>query len=126
MTDFKGLRVLVVEDETPIAMMIEDMLQDMGCIVVGSAATIESALRLVERGGFDFALLDFNLGGRNAQEVADALVAKGIPFAFGSGYGRAGLPSHLKDRPVLQKPFLGDDLERAVRQGLCARQRPVS
>jgi len=120
MTSFQGLRVLVVEDETPIAMMIEDMLADMGCVVAGSVGTIEDALRRVSQGDFEFALLDLNLRGRNAQEVADALVAKGVPFAIGSGYGRAGLPPHLKDRPVLQKPFLSDDLERVMRESLRA------
>jgi CheY-like chemotaxis protein len=121
MTSLQALRVLVVEDETAIAIMIEDMLADMGCVVAGSVGTIEDALRRIDKGGFDFALLDLNLGGRSAQDVADALVAKGIPFAFGSGYGRAGLPAHLKDRPVLQKPFLSDDLERVLRESL----RPV-
>lgn len=126
MTPFQGLRVLVIEDETPIAMMIEDMLQDMGCVIAGSAATIEAALQRVETGGFDFALLDLNLGGRNAREVADALVAKETPFVVGSGYGRAGLPAHLKDGPVLQKPFSSDDLERVIRQALPERARTSS
>jgi CheY-like chemotaxis protein len=121
---FQGLRVLVVEDEGPIAMMIEDMLQDMGCMVVDSVATIEQALQRIEKGGFDFAFLDMNLGGRNAEAVADALVARDIPFAFGSGYGRAGLPAHLQDRPVLQKPFLSMDLERVIRD--CLREKRLA
>jgi CheY-like chemotaxis protein len=121
MDSLQGLRVLVVEDEAPIAMMIEDMLEDMGCVVAGSVATVDDALQSVEKGGFDFVLLDLNLCGRNAQAVADALAAKHIPFAVGSGYGRAGLPVHLQNRPVLQKPFLGIDLERAIRLGVSGR-----
>jgi CheY-like chemotaxis protein len=115
MTAFHGLRVLVVEDEALIAMHIEDMLEQMGCQIAGSAAAVPEALKLVAQGGFDFALLDMNLGGTRVEAVADALQAGQIPFAFASGYGAAGLPAHLQDRPVLQKPFLGADLERVMR-----------
>ncbi|MBV8800821.1 MAG: response regulator [Alphaproteobacteria bacterium] len=120
MTPLEGLRVLIVEDEAPIAMMIEDMLQEMGCVVAGAAANVEDALRQVENGAFGFAFLDLNLGGRSAEGVADALAAKQIPFAIGSGYGRSGLPAHLQGRPVLQKPFLSAELERAMREALGA------
>jgi CheY-like chemotaxis protein len=122
MNCIQGLRVLVVEDEAAIAMMVEDMLQDFGCVVAGSAATIEQALERVEKGGFDFAFLDLNLGGISAEPVADALAARNIPFAFGSGYGRAGLPLHLQSRPMLQKPFLSAELERVLRESLSERR----
>jgi CheY-like chemotaxis protein len=126
MTALAGLRVLVVEDEAPIAMLIEDMVQDMGCVVAGSAATVSEALKLVKNGGFDFALLDMNLGGAKVDAVADALAAGGIPFAFASGYGRGGLSGHLQNRPVVQKPFLTADLEKAIRQSLGVARAPAS
>jgi CheY-like chemotaxis protein len=114
----QGLRVLVVEDEGPIALMIEDMLQDMGCVVVGSAASVGEAQKLVAHGGFDFALLDMNLGGAKGESVADALAAAKIPFVFASGYGLAGVPPHLQGRPVLPKPFLISDLRRLMLESL--------
>ena len=121
MTSLGGVRVLVIEDEAPIALMIEDMILDMGCDIAGSAASVDDALGCVKAGGFDFALLDINLGGVSAEAVADALVKTGVPFAFASGYGRAGLPAHLQDRPVLRKPFTGADLEKVLRDNLRAR-----
>jgi CheY-like chemotaxis protein len=126
MTGLEGLRVLVVEDEAPIAMLIEDMVQDMGCVVAGFAATVPEALKLAKNGSFDFALLDMNLGGARVDEVAEALAARGIPFAFASGYGRGGLSGPLQDRPVMQKPFLSADLEKMIRQSLGAARAPVS
>jgi CheY-like chemotaxis protein len=118
MKSLDGVRVLVIEDEAPIALMIEDMLQDMGCVVAGSAAAVNEALRCVEAGGFDFALLDVNLGGTSAEAVADALVRSGIPFAFASGYGQAGVPAHLRARPVLGKPFNSAELKKVLCENL--------
>jgi CheY-like chemotaxis protein len=121
MMSLEGVRVLVIEDESPIALMIEDMLQDMGCAIAGSAATVDDALGCVEAGGLDFALLDVNLGGTSAEAVADALIKAAVPFAFASGYGRAGVPAHLQDRPVIRKPFTGADLEKVLRDNLCSQ-----
>jgi CheY-like chemotaxis protein len=116
MSTLHGLRVLVLEDEAAIALMIEDMVEALGCSLAGSAATVAEALRLVHRGGFDFALLDMNLGGTPAEPVADALAAAGIPFLFATGYGQQGLPARFKTRPVIQKPFLTAQLERMIRE----------
>lgn len=117
----KGLRVIVIEDEGPIAMMIEDMMQELGCVVVGSAASVAQAQGLVERGGFDFALLDMNLRGARVEAVADALSAGGVPFVFASGYGQACVPANLQGRPVLAKPFLISDLKLSMLQALQGR-----
>jgi CheY-like chemotaxis protein len=122
----QGLRVLVVEDEGPIAMMVEDMFLDMGCQVTGLAATVPQALELVKQGGFDFALLDMNLNGIKVEPVADALAAGGVPFAFASGYGRAGLPVQFQDRPVVQKPFVSADLEKVVHASVAGFQPSAS
>jgi CheY-like chemotaxis protein len=109
-----GLRVLVVEDEGPVAMLVETMLEDLGCAVVLSAASVREALELVGRGGFDVALLDVNLAGEKVFPVADELRRLGVPFAFASGYGADGLRPDLKDAPIIQKPFQLGDLEAAL------------
>jgi CheY-like chemotaxis protein len=110
----KGLQVLIVEDEGPVALLIEDMLEDLGCTVVGSAASVAEALRLVEAGGYDVALLDVNIAGQSVLPVAEALVRRGAPFAIASGYGPAGVPDSLRRVPVIQKPFRRQELEDAL------------
>lgn len=120
MKTLSSLKVLVVEDEALVSMLIEDMLTDMGCTIVGPAAEIEEALRLAGSAEMDAALLDVNLGGRPIFPVADALKARGVPFAFASGYGEAGLSEDHRGSTVLQKPFREADLRR-VFEGLVAQ-----
>ena len=114
-----GLKVLVVEDEMLVSMLVEDMLSDLGCTVVGPAAELEEAMTLAQSADIDLALLDVNLGGRPIFPVADALKARGVPFAFASGYGEAGLSEDHRGAAVLQKPFREADLAKALR-GLVA------
>ena len=114
MKTLSSLKVLVVEDEALVSMLVEDMLTDLGCSIVGPAAEIEEALRLAGSAEIDAALLDVNLGGRPIFPVADALKARGVPFAFASGYGAAGLEDGHRGAPILQKPFRQADLERAL------------
>ncbi|MAK81983.1 response regulator [Phenylobacterium sp.] len=109
-----GLRVLVVEDEMMVSMLIEDMLSDLGCKVVGPASRLEEAITLVESHEIDCAVLDVNLGGQPIFPLADILRAKGAPFAFATGYGDAGLRDVDKGAPVLQKPFRESDLARVL------------
>jgi CheY-like chemotaxis protein len=120
MKSLSALKVLVVEDEALVSMLVEDMLTDLGCLVVGPAAEIEEALRLVGDADIDAALLDVNLGGRPIFPVADALKARGVPFAFASGYGEAGLSEAHRGALVLQKPFREADLRRVLEE-LAAR-----
>jgi CheY-like chemotaxis protein len=82
-----GLRILIAEDEALVAMMIEDIVTDLGCTVVGPAASVARALALIDGERLDGALVDLNLGGEHARPIAEALVARGIPFVFVSGYG---------------------------------------
>jgi CheY-like chemotaxis protein len=117
-TELRGVRVLVVEDEGLVAMLIEDLLEDLGCTVAGSAATLAEAMELVQRGGFDFALLDVNLAGEKVAIVAEALDRRDVPFAFASGYGRTGLPVGFQNRPILQKPFHQRQLAAIIRAAL--------
>ena len=108
-------RVLVVEDEMLIGMLLEDMLTDMGHEVAAVVPRLKDALAAVERESFDLAVLDVHLHGESAFPVADALIAKGVPFIFATGYGERGLPDSYRGRPVLQKPFARDDLERLLK-----------
>ena len=98
--------ILVLEDEMMIAMLLEDMLGDLGCAVLGPVATADSALALLEESTVNAALLDVNLShGKSSYPVADALTTRGIPFAFVTGYGANILEPRYRDRPTLQKPF---------------------
>ena len=109
-----GLRVLVVEDEMMVSMLIEDMLTDLGCTIVGPASRLEEAMQLARDSELDCAVLDVNLGGQPIFPVADLLREKGAPFAFATGYGDAGLRDVDKGSPVLQKPFREADLARVL------------
>jgi DNA-binding response OmpR family regulator len=108
-------RILVVEDEMLIGMLLEDMLTDMGYEVAAIVPRLKEALAAVERESFDLAVLDVHLHGESAFPVAEALIAKGVPFIFATGYGERGLPENYRNRPVLQKPFAKDDLERSLK-----------
>jgi CheY-like chemotaxis protein len=100
-----GRRVLIVEDELMIRMLLEDMLAQLGHKVTASATRVEEAIKAATSGDFDVAILDVNLEGQPVSAVADALVARGMPFLFATGYGQRGLPEQHRDRPILKKPF---------------------
>jgi CheY-like chemotaxis protein len=105
-----GRRVLVVEDEMLVVMMIEDMLADLGCKSVTSAATVDKALALIDAQVFDAAMLDMNLNGNDSQLVAEALSARGVPFVYSTGNTCHGTRDGYSDRPVLKKPFKYEEL----------------
>ncbi len=88
-----------------ILMIIEDMLNNLGCASVTVAATVDQAIAHVDAKVFDAALLDVNLNGINSYPVADALAARGVPFVFSTGYSVNGLREDYRDRPVLTKPY---------------------
>jgi CheY-like chemotaxis protein len=115
MNDLSGVRVLVVEDEGAIALLLEDMLETLGCVVVASVGRLEQAQNEARRVAVDVALLDVNIVGGPVFPVVPTLIERGIPFAFSTGYGAAGIPAHLADRPVLGKPYAMKDLERTLR-----------
>jgi CheY-like chemotaxis protein len=110
-----GRRVLVVEDEMLILIMIEDMLADLGCESVTAAATVSQAVALIEAEIFDVAMLDMNLNGNNSYVVADALAARDVPFVFSTGYSGHDMRDGHRDRPVLKKPFIEKDLAEILR-----------
>jgi CheY-like chemotaxis protein len=101
-------RVLVVEDEPLIRILLEDMLGELGYTVAAEAARIEEALEATKNADL-LRILDVNLDGEPASPVADALVARGTPFVFATGYG--DLPKPYRDRPTLRKPFQIDGLK---------------
>jgi CheY-like chemotaxis protein len=114
-------RVLVVEDEMIVAWLLEDMLTDLGCTVVGPAARVDQALAMIDAESIDAALLDLNLNGEMSYPVADALAARGVPFVFSTGYDKDRLPDGYRGVPVLQKPYrpseLADALAKLLMQG---------
>ena len=104
-----GLRVLLVEDEIMVALLLEEMLAELGHTVVGPVARVQPALEMVQREPMDVAILDVNINGNEVYPVAEALAARDIPFAFVTGYG-GKLRGLYCDRPRLQKPFRRRDL----------------
>ena len=87
----RGLRVLIVEDEVLISMLLEEILGELGCEVVGTPSTVAAALDIIDRTALDAATLDLNLAGEDSDPVAVALAARGTPFVFATGYGGAGI-----------------------------------
>jgi CheY-like chemotaxis protein len=108
-----GLRVLLVEDESVVAMLVEDILGELGCEVIGPVAQISKAVEMARHESLDAAILDVNLNGHDVYPVADALAARNIPFIFATGYGRDSLRPPYDDRPLLQKPFQQHDIDAA-------------
>jgi CheY-like chemotaxis protein len=110
----KGARVLVVEDELMIRMLLEDMLGELGYTVTAQAARVDEALVAVKNAAFDVAILDVNLNGQTIAPVAEALDARGMPFVFATGYGDVALPEAYRNRPTLKKPFHADGLSQSL------------
>lgn len=113
MSSLQGRRVLLVEDESMIAMLIEDMLLDLGCEVV-VAMRLDQALAQVHGRAFDLAVLDVNLGEARSYPVADLLAERGTPFMFATGYGLEGLEKAYQTVPVVQKPYQRAQLQHLL------------
>lgn len=110
----EGAAILIVEDEPLVAMLLEDMLGELGVAVVGPATHLEDGLRLAQDGGFDAAILDINLGGNRSFAIADELDRRGIRFSFATGYGNAGVEGRYQHIPLLTKPYMADDVRRLI------------
>lgn len=111
-------KVLVIEDEALVGMLLEDMLQDIGCTTVELVPRFDDAMHAAEHGEFDLAVLDVNLNGISSFPIADRLIARGVPVVFATGYGKAGMDPRYAAIPTLQKPFFFGDLERVVLSAL--------
>jgi CheY-like chemotaxis protein len=107
-------RILVVEDEPLIAMLVEDWLAELECEPVGPAASVPVALGLVERMELDGAILDVSLDGVDSFAVADALLARRVPFAFATGHGVARIVERFRDAPTLVKPYEFEHVREVV------------
>ena len=113
-------RVLVVEDESLVAMDIEDAIGGLGHDVVGPIAELHEALAAAADGALCCAILDINIRGGLSYPVADILLERGVPVLLLSGYYEATLPERLHGVTLLAKPFTGEQLETEIRN-LCAR-----
>lgn len=109
-----SLKIFVVEDEMTIALMIEDMLTDMGHRIAGVAMRLPQATRMAQNVEADVAILDINLDGRRSFPVAQMLRERGVKLLFASGYGSPGLEPPFLDEIVLKKPFAPNDLRAAI------------
>ena len=113
-----GSSILVVEDEPLIAMLLEDIFDDLGCRMAGTASTLRQAQDMAASTDAHAAILDVNLGGDPVFPVAEQLVARNIPIVFSSGYGASGLPPKWQGFPTLPKPFMQDQVEAVLRKVL--------
>lgn len=110
-----GRRILIVEDDPYITLALEETLAESGLVVIGAARTLATALRLATEAPVELALLDVNIGQERIDPVADALRARGCPFVFTTGCGRAGLPEAYADAPIVEKPFYLEEIMGALR-----------
>ena len=113
-----GAAILIVEDNAFIGAALEEMLAEQGLKVLGVAKNIKEALGLAAAPEVALGLLDVNLGDQRIDPVAELLQARGVPFVFATGYGRAGLPEAFRDRPVIEKPFYIEEILRTLRDTL--------
>ena len=119
-----GLKVLVVEDEALVSMLLEDMLSDLGCEIVGPIMRLAEALQAAEDRAqrIDIAILDVNLAGERSFPVAAALEARGCLFVLSTGYDDGGIDERWRARPMLRKPFLPQELEQALYEALAGEE----
>jgi two-component SAPR family response regulator len=119
-TALVGVRVLLVEDEMIVSVLLEDILADAQCVIVGPFARLPEALASARNDALDLAVLDVNLAGVKVYPVAEVLAERGIPFMLLSGYGQTAVPSDHPDWQVCSKPIrperLVSILEKLVRQ----------
>jgi DNA-binding response OmpR family regulator len=111
---FAGVRILLVEDETAVSFVIEDMLKELGCASIWHASGVNQAIALLRDRQPDAAVLDVNLAGEPGYPIAEQLESAHIPFLFATGYGRNGIPAQWASKPTIQKPFRYDALAQAL------------
>lgn len=114
MNPVEAPRILIVEDEAMVAMLIEDLLVELGYRTTGPVARVSEALACVAADEIDGAVLDVTLIDGKSFPIADALFARGIPFVFLTGYGLAGIDEPYRSHPVVQKPFTRDLFEQTL------------
>jgi CheY-like chemotaxis protein len=116
-----GQRIMIVEDEALVAMILEDQLEELGISIVATCASVPEAIKAIEKSAPEAAILDVNLGGQLVYPVADRLIERGIPFVFITGYGRESVDQRYSFVKILEKP-----VERQALEGLFAVPRRFS
>lgn len=109
-------RILIVEDEMLVAMLLSDIVQDLGHQPLKPRMRLRAALEAAQIEQIDMAILDINLAGEKSFAVADCLDGRGIPYVFASGYGEAGLAGWNKTAPVIQKPYDAHQIGAHIRR----------
>jgi CheY-like chemotaxis protein len=118
-----GKRVLVIEDETLVAMLVEDLLDELGCTVAATFSRVSQAQDFLAKStDFDAAILDVNIAGEDVYSIATALSTKDIPFVFVTGYGPAGVKEEWRERGVVQKPIQQSELAQLLEAALAKRK----
>lgn len=107
-----GKRILIIEDEFLVAAILCDFLEDAGAVAIGPVGRVAEGLEAIAAGGFDLAVLDWNLCGESSAPLAEALAAAGVPFVIATGYGAVG--AGFDDQPILAKPYAWDDAVRLI------------
>src|ERR1700722_4018812 len=119
---FPGRRVFLVEDEMFVAWLLEDMLADLGCEVVGPASSVNQALAMIDAEAIDAAVLDVNLNGQMSYPCAERITARGVPFVISTGYDKTTLRDHYRTFPVLQKPIRRSELSDTLAKLLTPKE----
>lgn len=118
MNEAKKCRVLFVEDEAAISLLIEDMLLELGVEVVGPVSRLNEAQELAGSADIEAAVLDINISGAHSYAVADVLMQRRVPIIFSTGYGISALPERFRRTPVLQKPFSHEQFAEVLQSAL--------
>jgi DNA-binding response OmpR family regulator len=113
----EGSRVILVEDDALVGMMARDMLESMGCVVIGPLATVEQGCAAIDAGAGDLVMLDVKLGLESGWPVADRAKKASLPFFLTTGYSQESFIDDHADAPFLGKPYRMDELETII--GVC-------
>lgn len=112
----RGKRILIVEDSPVVGPFTADLLQELGCRVVGPAPNMAAARELIEGEKIDAALMDVHIRGERVFPLCEALAARSVPFILTSGYADWNMPDKWRDRPRLQKPYTLGRIEEALKR----------
>jgi CheY-like chemotaxis protein len=118
-------RILLVEDEIFVVWLLEDMLADLGCAIVGPASSVNQALAMIDAEAIDAVVLDVNLNGQVSYPIADVLAARSVPFVFSTGYDKDALLDGYRTFWVLQKPLHRSELSNALAKLLTPKEPSV-
>jgi CheY-like chemotaxis protein len=114
----RPLRILVVEDEALICLTLQDVLEDLGCVIAAMCTTLQQAMDSARRDDFDVAILDVNLNGEEVTPVSAVLRDRNIPFIFSTGYGSSGVPKQFSHYPMIEKPFRDTDVKLSLQSAM--------